>query len=122
MGDDGDDTGDVYRDRNLLAVAFAAAVADAGGAAGRYDDPDADEFVVVWAETDLGRVAWKVAADMVPASLPDEHTSVHTRDRGRRNRRLAWYAGLVDAEGTPKRTVRDERAEAAFGTDAPGEG
>lgn len=90
---------DVYRDRNLLAVAFIRAFVYFR--AERYDRvphgwwPDSDdvngeEWAVVWCELPNGQVGWHVPMEMVPAWLEkrdpeyDGYTTEEKNDRLRR--------------------------------------
>ena len=94
---------DVYRDRNLLAVAFVAFYAIAErerhGAYTRFgwwpdtDDVNGEEWAVVWTWTPEGQVGWHVPVGMVPRWLPkrDPEYDVYTTEQ--KNERMR---ALVD--------------------------
>jgi hypothetical protein len=53
-----------YRDRNLLAIAFATERAEMGCDAGWYDDETDSDYPVVWAVLPTGQVSWHVTPDL----------------------------------------------------------
>ncbi|USZ73249.1 hypothetical protein [Natronosalvus halobius] len=87
---------DVYHDRNLLAIAFAAIVAMAWGpeSAGYYYH---DGWPVIWVETPAGQKSWHVTPDLedvikrstLQESEPPKGFDGH--DRVTKNSRLARY-------------------------------
>lgn len=97
---------DVYRDRNLLALAFIRAYAfyekdmmgdDWTVERGWWpdtDDVNGEEWAVVWVNTEFGQVGWHIPKDMVPAWLPklDPDYDGYTTDE--KNARLAEFAEL----------------------------
>jgi hypothetical protein len=87
---------DVYRDRNLLAVAFIRALPGPR----RYgwwpdtDDVNGEKWAVVWAQLPTGQVGWHVPRDMVPDHFPmcdPEYDGYTTEEK---NDRLAEFAGV----------------------------
>lgn len=110
--------GEAYRDRNLLALAFAHLV-DAhhdrlihSEHLARYaddfragwhpptdeDDADAAEWAVVWCRLPTGQVSWHVPRHQALASsIPQVRLPWDGHDRAEKNRRLQAFAlGHVD--------------------------
>jgi len=95
---EGKTLGEVYDDRNLLALAFAA-LADRVDVADEWaggwhlpdaDDADADEWAIVWAETPAGQVSWHVPITQARAGgLPRERLEWDGHTRTEKNARLA---------------------------------
>ena len=94
---------EVYRDRNLLALAFAEAInqLDAGGyynavwRPAEGDDADADEWAIVQVRTPEGQVSWHVPRELAEASnLRRSVEPWDGHDREEKNRRLARYVGI----------------------------
>lgn len=89
----------VYRDRNLLAIAFAAMWHSNGGRAGYYYDPDDeyDGWPVVWVappgRTPAGeQMGWHVPSSYIPlldrTPIPNEGVRYDGHSRVDRNNRL----------------------------------
>jgi hypothetical protein len=94
------DKSDVYRDRNLLALAFIGAFADvrAGARYGWWPDTDevnGEEWAVVWVDLPTGQVGWHIRRDDVPDGMPkrdpeyDGYTTDEKNDRLRR-----WFSAV----------------------------
>ena len=92
---------DVYRERNLLALAFVRAVHYDGYEAGWWPDRDTvngEQWAVVWAN--LGhpdhQVGWHVPLDLVPWWLPKRDPDYDGYTTVEKNHRVAAYAGVND--------------------------
>lgn len=93
--------GDVYRERNLLALAFIARTLDVQrGSRGNEpahgwwpdtDDVNGEEWAVVWIETDYGQVGWHVGKDMVPDWFPKRDPQYDGYSTGVKNARVAKH-------------------------------
>ena len=92
---------DIYRERNLLALAFIAQTVgferDVLGNTPKYgwwpdtDDVNGEQWAVVWCETKYGQVGWHVGMNMVPRWLPkaDPEYDGYTTDE--KNARIAKH-------------------------------
>lgn len=95
---------DVYRERNLLALAFLGAYASAHNREGEAaemgwwpdtDDVNGEEWAVVWVNLPQGQVGWHVPLEMVPDWLERRDPDYDGYSTHEKNRRVALYAGLV---------------------------
>lgn len=82
---------DIYRDRNLLACAFAQAT---NAPSGWKPDPESpEEWAIVWIETPTGQVSWHVPREMAESLAPPQRDSEYSGyDREEKNERLANWA------------------------------
>jgi hypothetical protein len=89
---------DVYRERNLLALAFIRnlqyELRDDAGWWPDTDDVNGEQWAVVWADTQHGQVGWHVPRDMVPDWLPKRDPEYDGYTTVEKNRRVAQLAGL----------------------------
>jgi hypothetical protein len=92
--------GDVYRERNLLALAFIARTLDversrenepAHGWWPDTDDVNGEEWAVVWIETQHGQVGWHVGMDMLPDYLPKRDPEYDGYSTDVKNARVAKH-------------------------------
>ncbi|PSQ06115.1 hypothetical protein BRC97_06980 [Halobacteriales archaeon QS_6_71_20] len=88
---------EVYRDRNLLAIAFIRAFvyfrAERRGRVPHGWWPDGDGWAVVWVDLPTGQVGWHVPREMVPEWIPEadpEYDGYTTDEKNDRVRRWAW--------------------------------
>lgn len=58
----GKDIDEVYRDRNLLALALAVSTS---APSAYHDDPEAEGWSVVWIQTPNGEVSWHAPTELV---------------------------------------------------------
>ncbi|MFU1780707.1 hypothetical protein ACM16X_04935 [Haloarcula japonica] len=90
---------EVYRDRNILAVAFLAEYAAAEGKerVGWYEH-GGDGWAVIYADLNAGQVSWHIPADLVPDWVPHRHSGEYDgHSRRQKNARLmTTYVGDVD--------------------------
>ena len=96
---------EVYRDRNLLAVAISlmASRLESSPTLHEYaggwtepdaDDADADEWVIVWAVLDGEQVSWHVPRELVESTdLPNYPHDYDGHTRAEKNRRLEAFIG-----------------------------
>lgn len=103
---------DVYRDRNLLALAFLGELRrstraalllhgrdpdDADRAMGWWNDEgSSDDWAVVWADLPAGQVGWHVPRELVPEWLDERNPEYDGYTTAEKNDRLATYAGLEE--------------------------
>jgi hypothetical protein len=95
---------DVYRDRNLLALAFIAAHDHLKTEIGAHhllcgwwtdtDDVNGEEWAVVWADLPSGQVGWHVPMELVPDWLPKRDPEYDGYSTEEKNDRLAEFAGV----------------------------
>lgn len=93
---------DVYRDRNLLAVAFVAMWDHLRTEIGAHhlafgwwpdtDDVNSEEWAVVWCDLPEGQVGWHVPRDLVPPWFPKRDPDYDGYTTEEKNRRLREYA------------------------------
>lgn len=91
-----------YDDRNALAVAFLATIANHHRMhnVGHYDHGD-DGWRVVYANLPTGMVSWHLPAEDVPGWLPPRSPDVYDgHSREEKNRRLSDYVDYI-AVGEP---------------------
>jgi len=98
------DKRDVYRDRNLLALAFIAAYAEVR-ALPQYgwwpdtDDVNGEKWAVVWVNLPTGQVGWHIRREDVPDGMPmrdpeyDGYTTDEKNDRLRR-----WFDAVYECD------------------------
>lgn len=90
MTDTEKDIDDVYRDRNILACAFAHAVDAPSG--WRPDPESPEEWAIVWVAAPLGQVSWHVPHDMAEKIGPLRYDVEYDgHDRWTKNQRLARW-------------------------------
>lgn len=93
---------DVYRERNLLALAFIHELyLNTAVVAGWWpdtDDVNGEEWAVVWINlpADRGQVGWHVPREMVPYWLPRIDPEYDGYSTSEKNGRLREYARLVE--------------------------
>lgn len=81
---------DVYRDRNLLAVALAEFTHAPSG--WKPDSENPGEWAIVWIETPCGQVSWHVPQEMAAiGSLRERDAEYEGYDREIKNDRLAAW-------------------------------
>lgn len=91
---------EVYEDRNLLALAFAAIVDDVEGYESGWrltedDDADADQWAIVWADTPAGQVSWHVPRELVDGStVAPKLQDWDGHNRAEKNQRLIGLANM----------------------------
>lgn len=94
---------DVYRDRNLLAIAFIRAwVYLRAEALEPYeygwwpdtDDVNGEEWAVVWCNLPEGQVGWHVRREDVPDWMPKQDPEYDGYSTEEKNDRLAEWAGV----------------------------
>lgn len=80
---------EVYRDRNLLACAFAQMVPWGGYA----EDPESpDDWAIVFGETPYGQVSWHVPLEMAERlNIPEREYEWDGHDREQKNDVLASW-------------------------------
>lgn len=97
---------DVYRERNLLAIAFVQQFRGTGFDFGWWPDTDSvngDSWAVVWADTQNGQVGWHVDMSLIPDWLPKRDPEYDGYSTDAKNRRLAEYANIpVRADETDR--------------------
>lgn len=107
------DKSDVYRERNLLALAFILSEARATQAylslrgkeveapVGWWpdtDDVNGEAWAVVWCNLPTGQVGWHVPREMVPDWLPKRDPEYDGYSTDEKNRRLAEWADIPTEE------------------------
>lgn len=106
----------VYRDRNLLGVAFAVDRLQLGCDAGYYDDETDSDYPVVWTVLPTGQVSWHVRPEMrdlleasaLPETQPPGGYDGHSREL--KNKRVLNHALGVEerlTEGSDLLTESD---------------
>lgn len=97
--------GEVYEDRNALAVAFAELalayrrkLTENGDYGPQFracwtpdqgDDADASEWAIIYVWLPTGQVSWHVPRDLAESStLPRKHAAWDGHDRAKKNQRL----------------------------------
>lgn len=85
--------GEVYDDRNSLAIALAVLTDEPAGY--YYADDDGSDWPVVWIAPPTGQVSWHVPPSMQPEEVLENHSPAggydgHTRDE--KNARLLRWA------------------------------
>lgn len=100
---------DVYRERNLLAIAFIGAVATPGysrtvepskssyipfGWWPDTDDVNGSEWAVVWIDLPTGQVGWHVPMEMVPNWMPKRDPFYDGYGTETKNNRLREWAEI----------------------------
>lgn len=97
---------DVYRDRNLLAVAFLAAYAEVRHYERHHygrtpadmgwwpdtDDVNGEEWAVVWVDLPTGQVGWHIPREMVPDWLGKKDPEYDGYTTDEKNERLRRWA------------------------------
>ena len=94
---------DIYRDRNLLALAFIAAYVEVRACVRHgwwpdTDDVNGEEWAVVWVDLPTGQVGWHIRREDVPEWLPQrdpEYDGYSTSEKNDRLRRWTEVAGEV---------------------------
>lgn len=96
---------DVYRDRNLLAVAFLAAYAERAHFANEpaemgwwpdTDDVNGEEWAVVWVDLPTGQVGWHIRREQVPEWLEKRDPNYDGYSTETKNARLARFADISE--------------------------
>jgi len=90
---------EVYRERNLLALAFLRELRTGSEIVvpmGYFDDgASPGDWVVIWAELPIeGEVSWHVPAELVPDWLPNKSRPYDGYSTSEKNDRVAGYAGV----------------------------
>ena len=86
-----------YRDRNLLAIAFAIERHELGCDAGYYDDETDTDYPVVWTTLPTGQVSWHVTPEfrdvLETSPLPETEPigGYDGHDRELKNDRVATH-------------------------------
>jgi hypothetical protein len=89
--------GDVYRERNILALAFLLEAHRRGQRVGWWpdtDDVNGEEWAVVWGERDEGQVGWHVPTSLVPDWLPKRNPHYDGYTTTEKNARVCRHASL----------------------------
>lgn len=86
------DIGEVYRERNLLALAFVHQFRGSEYDYGYWPDEEAGvRWRVVWVDTPEGQVAWHMEYDMLPDWLPKRDPDYDGYSTNEKNRRVWKY-------------------------------
>lgn len=95
---------DVYRDRNLLAVAFISMFDHLKTEIGAHhlmcgwwsdtDEVNGEEWAVVWCDLPTGQVGWHVPRELVPDWLPERNPHYDGYTTEEKNARLAEFSAL----------------------------
>jgi len=98
------DKSDVYRDRNLLALAFICSYVEVRACVPHgwwpdTDDVNGEQWAVVWVDLPTGQVGWHIPLEDVPDWMPKrdpEYDGYTTEEKNDRLRRWFSVAGEVE--------------------------
>lgn len=91
---------DVYRDRNLLALAFITAYTEVRacpefGWWPDTDDVNGESWAVVWVNLPMGQVGWHIRREDVPDAMPKRDPEYDGYTTAEKNDRLQRYVNAV---------------------------